>query len=73
MPHNLFADRRFGHLVKLIRTRPPGWFARPWPDEIAEAIGAAVRRLEKASGRRAEDAAWGTSDRSRSNIWCSGK
>jgi penicillin amidase len=59
VPHNLFADRRFGHLVKLIRTRPPGWFARPWPDEIAEAIGAAVRRLEKASGRRAEDAAWG--------------
>jgi penicillin amidase len=59
MPHTLFADRQFGHLAKLLNDQPPGWFDRPWPDEIAAALGAAVRWLERASGRRAEDAAWG--------------
>jgi penicillin G amidase len=59
VPHNLFADRRFGHLVKLIRELPADWFARPWTDEMADALGAAVRRLEKESGRKAEEAAWG--------------
>lgn len=59
MPHTLFADRRFGHLVKLLNEQPPGWFARPWPEEIADALGAAVRRLEKETGRRVERARWG--------------
>lgn len=59
VPHTLFADRRFGHLVELLREQPAGWFARPWPEEAADALGAAVRRLERESGRRAEHAAWG--------------
>lgn len=59
MPHTLFADRRFGHLAQLIREQPPGWFDRPWAVEMADAMSAAVRRLERETGRRAEQAAWG--------------
>jgi penicillin amidase len=59
VPHSLFADRRFEHLVQLLRDQPDGWFARSWPEEIADALGAAIRWLERESGRRAEESAWG--------------
>jgi penicillin amidase len=59
MPHTLFADRRFGHLVRLVREQPAGWFARPWPEVMADALATAVRRLEQVSVRQAEYARWG--------------
>jgi penicillin amidase len=54
---NFFCYRRTGHLARLLRQRPDGWFSRPWPEEIAEALAAAVRLLR---ARRGDDpAAWG--------------
>ncbi|MGL6096190.1 MAG: penicillin acylase family protein [Fimbriiglobus sp.] len=56
---NLFSDRRVGHLVRLVRTTPAGWFPRPWPDELADAIGAAVRHLRTRFGPGPQWWHWG--------------
>jgi penicillin amidase len=45
--HNLFADRRVAHLVRLVTGQPAGWFARPWADEIADVLSGVVRRLRR--------------------------
>lgn len=59
VPASLFAVRRVGHLVRLLRERPTGWFARSWQDEIADALGAAVRWLEERHGSDMAEWAWG--------------
>ncbi len=56
-PHTGFTVRRLGHLVRLLREQPPGWFDRPWPEEVADALGEAVRRLRALRG--ADPARWG--------------
>ncbi|MCI0438875.1 MAG: penicillin acylase family protein, partial [Chloroflexi bacterium] len=50
VPHAGFAVRRVGHLVRLMREQTEGWFARPWPDEIADALAATVRTLRPRYG-----------------------
>jgi penicillin amidase len=50
-PYNFGCFRRTGHLVQLLREQPPGWFSRPWPEEIADAI---ARAASQAGSR-----AWG--------------
>ncbi len=57
--HNLFADRRVAHLSRLIRAQPPGWFDRPWTDEIASILGDTVRRLRRDVGPAPAYWAWG--------------
>ncbi len=47
---SLFGVRRVGHLVRLLRIQPPGWFLRSWADEMADVLGAVVRALRKKSG-----------------------
>jgi penicillin amidase len=58
-PEGFFAVRRVGHLVRLLRTQPPGWFTRSWPEEIADALAAAARRLRSAQGDDPARWAWG--------------
>lgn len=58
-PHTLFAVRRVGHLVRLLREQPKGWFPRPWHHEIADVLAAVVRRLENEHGPDAARWAWG--------------
>ncbi len=48
--HNVFAARRVGHLARLLREQPAGWFPRPWADELADALAAAVRLLRSRHG-----------------------
>ncbi len=45
VPFSLFAFRRAGLLVTLLRERPTGWFARGWDEEIAGALAQATRSL----------------------------
>ncbi len=49
-PYNFLCYRRTGHLARLLREQPAGWFQRPWPDEIADALSAVVRRLRTKHG-----------------------
>jgi len=56
---NTFGARRVGHLVHLLRERPEGWFARTWDEEMADALGAAVRRLQADHGEDPSGWAWG--------------
>ena len=58
-PHNLFHHRRAGHLVDLVRGQPSGWFPGSWPEEIAEALAASVRRLSAKHGPDPAGWAWG--------------
>ena len=51
--------RRVGHLSRLLREQPPGWFARGWPREMADALGKTVRTLEARYGADVEQWAWG--------------
>jgi penicillin amidase len=46
-PYNFGSYRRTGHLVRLLREQPAGWFARTWPEELASALAQAVQRLAK--------------------------
>jgi penicillin amidase len=57
--NNFFCFRRTGHLAVLLRTRPAGWFARPWPDELADALAVVVGRLRAAHGPDPRRWAWG--------------
>ena len=59
MDHNFFCFRRTGHFVGLLRSQPPGWFKRPWSEEMAEALAAVVRDLEAIHGPDAAGWAWG--------------
>ncbi|MDB5313118.1 MAG: penicillin acylase family protein [Gemmataceae bacterium] len=56
---NLFADRRVAHLVRLIREQPDDWFARPWPEELADVLGGVVRRLRREVGPGPAYWGWG--------------
>jgi penicillin amidase len=58
--HNFFCFRRIGHLVRLLRTQPPGWFRRSWPEEIASVLAVVVRRLREEYGPYPETWCWGT-------------
>ena len=58
-PHNLFHHRRAGHLVDLVRGQPAGWFERGWPEEMAEALSASVRRLTTKHGAGPAGWEWG--------------
>jgi penicillin amidase len=57
--HNLFAARRVGHLVRLVREQPAGWFARSWPEEMADVLAGVVRKLRREAGPAPAYWAWG--------------
>jgi penicillin G amidase len=50
VPFNFLCYRRTGHMARLLREQPDGWFARSWPDEIADALAAVIRRLRSEHG-----------------------
>ncbi len=56
---NFFCYRRTGHLARLLRTQPAGWFKRSWPEEIADALATVVRRLRADRGEDPATWAWG--------------
>jgi penicillin amidase len=55
-PYNFLCYRRTGHLARLLREQPSGWFARPWPDETADALAAVIHRLRTKHG--SDPAGW---------------
>ncbi|MFM7150993.1 MAG: penicillin acylase family protein, partial [Gemmataceae bacterium] len=56
---NFTLFRRTGHLIRLLRQRPAGWFSHPWEQEIAQALGEAVRRLRAHRGADQHRWKWG--------------
>jgi penicillin G amidase len=59
MDHNFFAFRRTGHFLRLLRMQPPEWFARPWPEEMADALATVVSGLRTKHGEKESRWAWG--------------
>ena len=58
-PHSVFMVRRTGHLVRLLREQPAGWFEGGWPAEVAAALAAAVGDLERRLGPDPLRWSWG--------------
>ena len=58
--NNFGCFRRTGHLVKLLREKPGGWFAHSWDEEIAASLSAAVGFLKTRFGTKPSRWAWGT-------------
>lgn len=58
-PYNFGCFRRTGHLVKLLREQPVGWFAHSWVEEIDRALNAAVQRLNSWGGITGNWPTWG--------------
>jgi penicillin amidase len=56
---NFFCFRRSGHLVRLLREQPAGWFAHGWPAEIRMALEAAIATLEERAGSDPKRWGWG--------------
>jgi penicillin amidase len=59
VPHTIFAVRRVGHLVRLLRKQPTGWFEQPWPQEMADTLATVVKSLRQRYGDRPDGWAWG--------------
>lgn len=59
VPHSLFAFGRTGHLVRLLRERPTGWF-ESWDSAIAASLAAAEATLRSFFGPDPEAWHWGT-------------
>ncbi|HYM52323.1 MAG TPA: penicillin acylase family protein, partial [Candidatus Dormibacteraeota bacterium] len=59
VPHTVFNTRSVGRLVRLLREQPEGWFDHDWPVEAADALSAAVRRLQVEHGADPAGWAWG--------------
>lgn len=60
LPETTFSFRRVGHLVRLLRQQPEGWFGHPWSEEVARSLSAAVRSLKAGFGDDPSGWAWGT-------------
>ncbi len=58
--YTFFALRRVGHIVRLLREQPSGWFARSWRDEMGDALKASVSKLREGQGRDTERWQWGS-------------
>jgi penicillin amidase len=58
-PHTMLAAWRVGKVVEMLRAQPEGWFERPWPEEIAEALTSTIRYLRREQGDSSNKWAWG--------------
>ncbi|MBS1195700.1 MAG: penicillin acylase family protein [Actinobacteria bacterium] len=59
IPINSFIVRRVGHLVRLLREQPAGWFPEGWEEEVRRALRSAVERLSGRFGPDPAGWAWG--------------
>jgi penicillin amidase len=50
---------RMNLIVKLLNEQPEGWLGRAWADEMADALSAAVLKLQGRSGTLPDGWAWG--------------
>jgi len=56
---SMIAFRRVGHLSRLVREQPDGWFSRSWIEEIEDALVTATRRVRERYGNTTSGWAWG--------------
>ncbi len=58
-PESIMFTRRTGHLSRLLRDKPDGWFDGGWNNEIADALATVTRRLIDQYGTDTQRWAWG--------------
>ena len=59
VPHTFLIARRVGHLSRLLRDRPEGWFPNQWNRVVEEALDAAIKTLRQRYGDDHRKWAWG--------------
>jgi penicillin amidase len=52
--------RRAGHLIRLLREQPEGWFMDSWDDEMVSALTGVINELRRKYGNDPTRWAWGT-------------
>jgi penicillin amidase len=57
--YTTFLAQRVGHLVKLVREKPQGWFEHSWDQEMADALEAVIRTLRQKHGANPRQWGWG--------------
>lgn len=57
--NNFWCFRRTGHLSRLLREQPEGWFKRSWSEELADALRSVIFQLRKRYGRNPNSWKWG--------------
>ncbi len=58
-PYSIVSVRRTGHLVRLLREQPHGWFKRPWAEEMSDALLSVILNLRETYGQDPSAWAWG--------------
>ena len=58
LPYGLIITRRLGHVSRLLRQRPSGYFSS-WEDQLEQSLTAAVSTLRDRGGPDSADWAWG--------------
>jgi penicillin amidase len=58
LPITTLSTRRMGHVTRLVREQPPGYFD-DWPATLRSCLAAAVRRLRQRHGHDARAWQWG--------------
>jgi penicillin amidase len=56
---NFFCYRRTGHVVRLLREQPAGWFERSWRGEMSDALAASLTLLRRRCGPDVARWGWG--------------
>ena len=59
VPRTMLLARRVGHLVRLLKETPEGWFEKGWDRAIEDALAAAVNDLRAGYGDDESEWAWG--------------
>lgn len=54
-----FAHRRQGHLSRLLREQPPGWFEDGWPRTLSDTLAGVIRHLRATRGPGPRWWGWG--------------
>jgi penicillin amidase len=60
LPASTFAAGRISALLRRINEQPEGWFDRPWPVVMSEALTSVIARLRREHGLAPPGWAWGT-------------
>ena len=58
-PFTLITARRVGFLARMLRDQPSGWFDRPWPEEIQDALSAVYEVQRSSQGTDRNRWSWG--------------
>jgi penicillin amidase len=59
LPVSTFTAGRVSRILRLLREQHAGWFSRAWPEEMTDALAAAIAELRQKQGQNPSAWTWG--------------